>query len=253
MQILKTGIALAFVAAAFAPASVLASVGEIFYSDGAVKVTRAGLESRAGAGFKIEIGDVVSTGPDSQVRIKMSDDSYFALPGNSSLKIDEFALPQRGRKRKPGTAVFSLLRGGLRTISGLIGNWSRDTYKLNSPVVTMGIRGTEYSIIYCKDSSCGPGAADGGYVEVLSGMVTASNKEGSGEFREGQWAAINSPPAAAATRPQAFVNDKSGIFDPAARIDVVPGAPKNSAGAGADIRIEVIVEPTPVSPAAPQQ
>ena len=254
MSIEKVAAKLCFGLMMLAPFAVAASVGEVFYSEGQVQVNRSGLQSLATKGFQLEVGDVITTGPASQVRMRMGDDSYFALPGNSSFKIDEFSLPQKSRTRKAGSAIFSLLRGGLRTISGLIGDWSGDTYKLNTPVITMGIRGTEYSVIYCK-KSC-ESAPDGGYIEVLSGAINASNKGGAVDLAEGEWGEVHSPPKKVNARPTVFVTDKSGVFDVSARIDVAPDAVKAKAkvkagDAGVDLRIERGPQEPPVSPSAP--
>lgn len=57
------------------------------------------------------------------------------------------ALLNRMARRVPKTAVFSaLLKGGFRTLSGLLGKTRRDQYKVDGAVVaTIGIRGTEYA------------------------------------------------------------------------------------------------------------
>jgi hypothetical protein len=160
------------------PAASAAPIGEIFYTEGRVQVKRGVAQVDVGKGYALEAGDVVLTGANSQVRMRLVDQSYFALPAYSTFRIDEFSVSPPGRKRQPGTAIFSLLRGGLRTVSGLVGSWSKDNYQMKTPVVTMGIRGTEYSVIYCnndcpkgwRDVGCGwrldksrPGAVGVGY------------------------------------------------------------------------------------------
>lgn len=233
--------------AACLPLPAVASIGEIFFVEGTVQVTRAGLQSPAATGFELESGDLISTGADSQVRMHLKDDSYFALPANSKFKIDEFSMAQRGRKRKPSTGIFSLLRGGLRTISGLVGSWTKDTYRVNTPVVTMGIRGTEFSLYYCEKKSC-PDIKNGSYIEVLAGGVKASNKEGAVNLDEGQWGEAHSPPVRVFARPLVFVRDKSGVFDPSLRIDVHAGIGEVKVDVEADLRIEREPPPSPAQP-----
>lgn len=232
------------------PMPAAAAIGEIFYTEGRVQVKRGDAQVDAGRGYALESGDVVLTGASSQVRMRLNDESYFALPGNSTFKIDQFSVSAAGRKRQPSTAIFSLLRGGLRTVSGLVGSWSKDTYRVNTPVVTMGIRGTEYSVLYCNNNSC-PGAPDGGFVEVLDGGVSASNKDGSLDLDQGQWGEVRSPPKRALQRPLAFVLDKSGVFDPSKSI-TVSAEVITEGGVNAEIRIEgeIRIEP-PASPSAP--
>ncbi|HWY23269.1 MAG TPA: hypothetical protein VNX47_00020, partial [Nevskia sp.] len=50
-------------------------------------------------------------------------------------------------------AFFSLLKGGFRSISGLIGKLNHDEYRVSTPVATIGIRGTDYLVVIC-DTSC---------------------------------------------------------------------------------------------------
>src|SRR3990170_2668745 len=50
--------------------------------------------------------------------------------------------------------VFGLLRGALRTVTGLIGRVNRDAYLIQTPTATVGIRGT------------------GGIIEVLADGTT---------------------------------------------------------------------------------
>lgn len=241
---------------AAAPLPAAAAIGEIFYTEGRVQVKRNAVQKDVGKGYALEVGDVILTGASSQVRMRLKDDSYIALPDNSTFKIDEFSVSQSGRKRKPSSAIFSLLRGGLRTVSGLVGSWSKDTYKVNTPVVTMGIRGTEYSVIYCKND-CPPEAPNGGYVEVLSGAVNAANKEGSVDLEQGQWGEVHSPPKKVLKRPMAFVLHKSSVFDPSKSITVAPGSAVE-AGVNVDVNeslriegeIEIVTEPPP-SPSEP--
>jgi len=50
-------------------------------------------------------------------------------------------------------AFFSLLKGGFRSISGLIGKINHDEYQVTTPVATIGVRGTDYLVVIC-DASC---------------------------------------------------------------------------------------------------
>jgi len=250
MSTYKVLAALCLFSAAVVPLTAVAAIGEIFYTEGRVQVKRNAVQKDVGKGYALEVGDVVLTGASSQVRMRLQDDSYIALPDNSTFKIDEFSVSQSGRKRKPSSAVFSLLRGGLRTVSGLVGSWSKDTYKVNTPVVTMGIRGTEYSVIYCKND-CPAEVPNGGYLEVLTGTVNATNKEGSLDLDQGQWGEVHSPLKRALQRPLAFILRKSSVFDPTKSITVAPGS-LNEVDVTVDVNAEIRIEP-PASPSEPTQ
>src|SRR5205807_7428942 len=70
----------------------------------------------------------------SKAQLRMEDDSIFAIPADTSFRIDQFQ-----KATGAGTAIFSLIKGGFRTITGLIGKVSGDTYRVNARVATMGV------------------------------------------------------------------------------------------------------------------
>jgi hypothetical protein len=52
------------------------------------------------------------------------------------------------------------LKGGLRTVSGLIGKrGNRDAYQMNTATATIGIRGTVFDVDDCATSQCVKGKA----------------------------------------------------------------------------------------------
>lgn len=86
--------------------------------------------------------DLVSTAPDSQAQFKMIDGGILALQANTQLEIASYQYDQ---KSNTGSAVMNLLSGGLRTISGKIKSYNGN-YQLNTPVGSIGVRGTHYEV-----------------------------------------------------------------------------------------------------------
>ena len=81
--------------------------------------------------------------------------------------------------------MFSLVRGGFRTITGLIGKTQRDKYKVNAAKATVGIRGTSYTLVVCQQDcfeADGTLAPDGDYGLVQEGRIAVSNDGGTTEF-----------------------------------------------------------------------
>ncbi|MDX1434446.1 MAG: FecR domain-containing protein, partial [Gammaproteobacteria bacterium] len=68
-------------------------------------------------------------------------------------------------------SFFSLLKGGLRTITGAIGKLNRKAYQIRTPVATIGIRGTEYLAALGDSLTVHVGA---GEIEVCSQVSCAS-------------------------------------------------------------------------------
>ncbi|SCZ56134.1 FecR family protein [Thiohalomonas denitrificans] len=91
-------------------------------------------------------GDIISTGPNSRVRLVFSDNSIVALRPSSRLVIDEFMHTGDSQVDK---SSLSLLRGGFRAVTGAIGQARKANHQIATPVATIGIRGTDHEARYC--------------------------------------------------------------------------------------------------------
>lgn len=109
--------------------------------------------------------EFISTGSNSFVNIKFADGGAILIKPNSRFHIEQFTYPKAEKKNRnaapanPATqratasrAFFSLLKGGFRAVSGLIGKTDRNEYRVTTPVATIGIRGTDYEAILCDDA-----------------------------------------------------------------------------------------------------
>jgi hypothetical protein len=181
-----------------------AAVGRIYFVSGEAYVERSGERFPAERDLLLEAGDVIATGDNGRVQWRMVDDSYFAIRPNSSFKIDEFQPP---RSSQGGKAFYSLLKGGFRSITGLIGKSDQASYRVQSTVATMGIRGTDHTHVLCQ-ADCGwaPGGnvADGLYSRVDSGTSVLANQDGSLDLRAGQYGLTASPPVQLPSMPAVF-------------------------------------------------
>lgn len=68
-----------------------------------------------------------------------------SLQPQSEFRIDDYQYAGQTDGQEKG--FFSLLKGGLRTITGWVGRTHRENYKVTTNVATIGIRGTEYSAV----------------------------------------------------------------------------------------------------------
>ena len=73
-------------------------------------------------------------------------------------------------------AFFRLIKGGFRAISGFIGHVDHQDYAVETPVATIGIRGTGYEVRYCT-SHC-PQGEKGLYTGVGTGAIAIRNQAG---------------------------------------------------------------------------
>lgn len=104
-------------------------------------------------GSKVQEGDIISTEKESYAQIRFSDGAVMTLKPNTSFVIKEHRFSEQEPEKDSST--FSLLKGGLRTVSGLIGKrGNKDAYKLNTATATIGIRGTVFDVDDCATADC---------------------------------------------------------------------------------------------------
>lgn len=92
-------------------------------------------------GDTINGGDRISTRA-GRLQIRFTDGGFVSLQPNSVFGVDEYLYSNR--KPEETSLFFSLIQGGMRTITGTIGKVNKQSYKVRTPVATIGIRGTEY-------------------------------------------------------------------------------------------------------------
>ncbi len=159
------------------------TVGRVLMSIGEVSALRKGQVVPLTIGSTVENQDAIRVGSQSNAQIRFSDESLVALRAGTEFKIENFVFS--GREDAASQATFSLVRGGLRTLTGLIGRTQQERYRVRTPVSTVGIRGTSYTLIICQQDCLdadGQLAPDGNYGLVLEGRLAVSNAGGTAEF-----------------------------------------------------------------------
>lgn len=149
-------------------------------------------------------GEVVSTSSSSYVNIAFSDGGRVLLRPDSRFEIQRYqyaggsqaATAQASNQpAQQESAFFRLLKGGFRAVSGLIGHTRHEDYAVQTPVATIGIRGTDYEVRICNGdcSDISPTPNDGLYAGVKSGGITLTNGGGSTTPNAGQYVYIAGP------------------------------------------------------------
>ena len=126
-----------------ATAATKETIGVIRNSSGTVSVTRGEQVLPAVSGTKLLAEDVLDTGRDGSAGIILRDNSSLSIGPDSRLVLEKFLFaPVEGR--------FALLvrvsRGTMAYISGLIGKLSPGSARFETPVATIGIRGTKFAV-----------------------------------------------------------------------------------------------------------
>lgn len=134
---------LASAMAAAASGQVLAeTAGKVSFVTGNVTATTPDGQSRAlRRGDAINGGDRIET-RGGRLQIRFTDGGFVALQPNTVFGVDQYLYANKAPE--DSSLFFSLLRGGMRTITGAIGKVNKQSYKVRTPVATIGIRGTGY-------------------------------------------------------------------------------------------------------------
>ena len=98
-------------------------------------------------------GELLVTGDKSYAQVTMNDGTRMTLRPQSNLKIETYQFRQEAPQAD--NAVFRLLKGGFRTVTGLVGKRGNpDAYKLRAAGATIGIRGTDFTSRLCASKGC---------------------------------------------------------------------------------------------------
>lgn len=123
--------------------SVLIVIGEASVSDaqGATHVLTRG--------EKVYAGQSISTGANGHVNLRMVDGAAVIVRASSRLKIEEYFVdtvtPSKSRIK------LNLENGVVRSITGKAGEASKESYRLNTPLAAIGIRGTDFVVHANRD------------------------------------------------------------------------------------------------------
>lgn len=120
-------------------------------------------------GSPIEPGETLITEGNTYAQIRFIDQGVVTLRPASQFKIEAFEFDANAPEKD--SAAFGLLKGALRTVTGLIGKrGNQDAYRMNTVTATIGIRGTSFSATLCPGPGCGELPA-GTYVSVFDGAI----------------------------------------------------------------------------------
>src|SRR3954469_2267760 len=154
------------------PLAAQEAAGRLVVAVGEVTITRGTQKIAGERGTEIRSGDTLQLGAQSNAQILLTDESIIALRPETIFRVTEYVLPVKDPDG--GRAFFNLVKGGLRTVTGLIGKRNRDNYVVGTPVATIGIRGTHYNLVHC-DADCrnpnGSLAPNGTYGGVTDGRI----------------------------------------------------------------------------------
>ncbi|MDO8264371.1 MAG: FecR family protein [Gallionella sp.] len=162
----------------FGQAAYAGIAGHAQFVNGSVQVTNSAGQTRAlEKGDVVHESDTVTTAKYSSAQIKMRDGGLIAVRPDSRLKFDSFVFT--GEQDGNEKSFFSLIRGGFRAITGLIGQKNKTNYRITTAASTIGIRGTDHEIfVVVPGSELAAIAPVGTYNKVNAGETVMTTNKG---------------------------------------------------------------------------
>jgi tetratricopeptide (TPR) repeat protein len=130
---------------------VVAATGSVTIEHASAVVVQANLPDQAvqtKVGEIVYLGDVVKTGADGRVGINFTDGTSFNLSSSASMTLDEYVYDPKGTSN---STMFNLTKGAFTFIAGNIAKTG--SMKVDTPVATMGIRGTTPHVEISNDGT----------------------------------------------------------------------------------------------------
>jgi hypothetical protein len=218
--------------------------GRVLILQGSAVAVRGAQEIPLARGTTVESGDLLKVADASSIQVRFSDESVVALRANTQYKIDDYKFSEKGEGDK---SIFSLIKGGMRTITGLIGKRTPDAYQMRSTTATIGIRGTHFTAVNCAadcKNADGSKAEDGLYGGVTDGRIVVRNSAGETEFTRDQYFQVTSNN----TLPTPLLAPPSFLRD---RLDGMAKAGKGSTGKTAEVQVSASSSVTETTSPAP--
>ncbi|MRV74980.1 iron dicitrate transport regulator FecR [Duganella sp. FT92W] len=178
--------------AAAIPAQGATVAGTVTQLSGAATASRPdGVVRQLALKSEVASGEVLTTARDSYAMVKFIDDSEVVLKPVTTLAIDHFVF-EHG-KPADDSAGLRLLRGGMRSVTGLLGKRNKEKFTLHTPSATIGIRGTTFFLEYLTGGTDGAAASPldpGLHVYVSEGGISLTNQAGFFQYDPGQYGYI---------------------------------------------------------------
>ncbi|RFP14593.1 iron dicitrate transport regulator FecR [Duganella sp. BJB475] len=170
---------------------------------------------------EVESGDTLVTEKNTYAMVKFIDNSEITLKPGTTFKVEDFSYD--AGKPDADSASFNLVKGGLRSVTGLLGKRNKEKFAMKTPSATIGIRGTTFiadivepseeavasRLAYnlastaALDQLAAPvqplmlaqltlpsptaARAPGLYVQVLDGLIHVTNPAGTANYSSGQF------------------------------------------------------------------
>jgi hypothetical protein len=150
--------------------------GKIALAEGLARVEGKDQKMRQPAvGENVLEGDTISTLSNSEVHLNMADGASFIVRERTRVRISEYVADGGDKDR----SLLDLAEGALRAVTGWIGAYNRSNYRIRTPLVTIGVRGTDHEPTHLLEGDAR--GRPGSYDKVNEGAAFMQSKSGTVE------------------------------------------------------------------------
>lgn len=180
--------------------------GRLISSVGSVTAIGAdGMERPLARGDEVYPRETVVVGARASAQLRMRDEALIELEQESRFVIERYDYGDTDGD----SAIMRFLRGVVRTVTGAIGKKPGDTYRMETPVATIGIRGTQYALQLCDMRCAREDRRPGLYGRVDEGAIAVTNRAASEVFTKNEYFYVADRDVA----PEEIVRPPAGILD----------------------------------------
>ncbi len=151
-------------------------IGKVIYAKGTVNASSSSktlrpLKRRS----RVYEKEMISTKDDSKAEVRLTDNTLVSLQPNTDYQLNEYTYDSKNPDNNKN--VSTLIKGGLRTVTGLIAKKTPKHFKIKTSVAVIGVRGTDFRLLL-KDKKL--------FVKAYSGVVAVTTKAGTITIGDGQ-------------------------------------------------------------------
>ncbi|MFH1604205.1 MAG: FecR family protein [Pseudomonadota bacterium] len=158
-------------------------IGDVRAVEGSARPARVARNQR------VIPGTTITTAAGARAVIRFDDGHAVVLNENTEFRVNQYNFDSDKPDRD--NIALQLLKGAMRSVSGIVGARSRNAFVLLAPQATIGIRGTDFMIALVNPA----------YLSVLQGSIAATNAAGTATFAAGTTATVASSAALAVSIP----------------------------------------------------
>jgi hypothetical protein len=144
----------------------LTPAGQVLVASGPFIAIQTNASARSlSRGSEFYQGDRLWTGPRTRAQIRFSDGAIMTLRPDTEFSVDEYEFDDKNVDNNK--SFFTLIKGGFRTLTGLVSKLRPDSYRVKTAYAIVGVRGTTYEVV---DQSAL-------YVAAWEGTISVTNNK----------------------------------------------------------------------------